>query len=89
MTESEHLIHDICLFQNRIDFYNRHKPCLVDEITKLKVRQVKVISEYLVLEMRHAYDAGVCSGIAAAGGMAVHPIMTFGEWRSEKSQHQR
>ena len=46
MDEVDQLIHDICVFQERIDFYNRYRPTLIDEITKLKNRQRSAVERF-------------------------------------------
>jgi len=47
MTPKEQLIHDICVFQERINFLYAHHPSAIDDIEKLKKRQLKAIDTYV------------------------------------------
>ena len=47
MEPKDQLIHDICVLEERIEFYYAYYPSMVDEIEKLKWRQRSSIDAYV------------------------------------------
>lgn len=43
---AEELIHDICVLEERIIFYTANRPTMVDEIEKLKKRQLTFVNDF-------------------------------------------
>jgi hypothetical protein len=48
MNPKDQLIHDICVLQERINFYYANYPGMVDDIEKLKTRQRKAVDAYMI-----------------------------------------
>jgi len=48
MELKDQLIHDICVYQERLNFLYAHHPSAIDDIEKLKKRQKNAVDMYLV-----------------------------------------